>query len=165
MNTHSAGGGIDVRGWAGFCRAHLHDYSPAAARFWLVLALIGAWAMGLAGLRLAQLEARELWQILGWTTIAATAAAFPIQIPRSKHSIASGDIVIFLLLAMHGTSAAVLAAGLEGLIAASRSSARLSSRIASLCAAVVGMTMGGSLLEATQPWLHGHGLPYAAAHL
>src|ERR1700682_405814 len=130
MTTNSAGGGIDVRWWVGFGRAHLHDYSPAAARFWLALALIGAWAIGLAGLQLAQLEARELWQILGWTTIAATAAAFPIQIPRSKHSIATGDIVIFLLLALHGTSAAVLAAGLEALIASSRTSSRLSSPIA-----------------------------------
>ena len=67
--------------------------------------------------------------------IAATAAIFPIQIPRSKHSIATGDVVVFLLLALHGTSAAVIAAALEALIAASRSSSRLSSRVASLCAA------------------------------
>ena len=154
-----------MRWWVGFCRAHLHDYSPAAARFWLTLALIGAWALVLAGVRLAQLEARELWQILGWSAIAATAAVFPIQIPRSKHSIATGDIVIFLLLALHGTSAAVLAAGLEALIASSRSSSRLSSPVASLCAAAVGMTIGGSLLDIAQPWLQDHGLPYAAAHL
>jgi diguanylate cyclase (GGDEF)-like protein/PAS domain S-box-containing protein len=106
-----------------------------------------------------------LWQILGWTTIAATAAAFPIQIPRSKHSIATGDIVIFLLLALHGTSAAVLAAGLEALIASSRTSSRLSSPIASLCAAAIAMTIGGSLLDIVQPWLLDHGLPHAAAHL
>ncbi|TMH01218.1 MAG: EAL domain-containing protein [Betaproteobacteria bacterium] len=116
-------------------------------------------------MRLAQLEAGELWQILGWSAIAATAAAFPIQIPRSKHSIATGDIVIFLLLALHGTSAAALAASLEALIAASRSSSRLSSRVASLCAAAVGMTIGGSLLDIAQPWLQDHGLPHAAAHL
>src|SRR6266403_878429 len=104
MTTNSAGGGIDVRWWVGFCRAHLHDYSPAAARFWLALALIG-------------------------------------------------------------TSAAVLAAGIEALIAASRSSSRLSSRVASLCAAAIGMTIGGSLLDIAQPWLQDHGLPHAAAHL
>src|SRR6266404_877450 len=165
MTTNSAGGGIDVRWWVGFCRAHLHDYSPVAARFWLALTLIGAWALALAGVRLAQLEARELWQILGWSAIAATAAAFPIQIPRSKHSIATGDIVIFLLLALHGTSAAALAASIEALIAASRSSSRLSSRVASLCAAAIGMTIGGSLLDIAQPWLQDHGLPHAAAHL
>src|SRR5947207_12992090 len=132
MTTNSAGGGIDVRWWVGFCRAHLHDYSPAAARFWLALALIGACALALAGVRLTQLEAGELWQILGWRAIAATGAAFPIQIPRSKHSLATGDIVIFLLLALHGTSAAALAASIAALIAASRSSCRLSRRVARL---------------------------------
>src|SRR2546423_6448079 len=157
MTTNPAGGGIDVRGWAGFCRAHLHDYNPAAARFWLALALIGAWAMALAGLRLSQLEPRELWQILGWSAIAATAAIFPIQIPRSKHSIATGDVVIFLLLALHGTSAAALAAAFEALIAASRSSSRLSSRVASLSAAAIAMTIGGSLLGMGQPWLEDQG--------
>src|SRR2546423_1871536 len=165
MTTNSAGGGIDVRGWVGFCRAHLHDYSPAAARFWLALALIGAWALALAGVRLAQLEAGELWQILGWSAIAATAAAFPIQIPRSKHSIATGDIVIFLWRALRGPRPAALAATLEALIAAGGSSSRLSSRVASLCAAAVGMTIGGSLLDIAQPWLQDHGLPHAAAHL
>jgi diguanylate cyclase (GGDEF)-like protein/PAS domain S-box-containing protein len=74
-------------------------------------------------------------------------------------------MIIFLLLALHGTSAAVLAAGIEALIAASRSSSRLSSRVASLCAAAIAMTIGGSLLDIVQPWLQDHGLPHAAAHL
>ena len=62
---------IGVPGWAGFRRAHLHDYSPAAVRFWLALALIGTFALVLSGVRLAQLDAAELWQILGWSAIAA----------------------------------------------------------------------------------------------
>jgi PAS domain S-box-containing protein len=167
MNERELSGceGNDVRWWAGFRRAYLPDYNPAAAGFWLGLALIGASALMLSGVRLAQLEASELLQVLGWSGIAAIAAAFPIQLPRSKHSIATGDVVIFLLLGLHGTSAAVLAASLEALIAASRSSARLSSRIASPCAAAVGMTIGGSLLDAAQPWLQAHGFPQAAAHL
>ena len=167
MDNHELSGcsGIDVGWWAGFRRAHLHDYNTAATRFWLALALVGALALVVSGVRLAQIEASELWQVLGWSAIAAMAAAFPIQIPRSKHSIATGDIVIFLLLALHGTAAAVLAAGLEGLIASSRTSARLSSRVASLCAAATGMAIGGSLLEMAQPWLQDHGLPHAAAHL
>lgn len=167
MDDHelSVSRSIGVPGWAAFRRAHLHDYSLAAVRFWLALALIGAFALVLSGVRLAQLDAAELWQILGWSAIAAIAAAFPIQIPRSKHSVATGDIVIFLLLALHGTPAAVLAAGLEGLVASSRSSARLSSPIASLCAAAVGMAVGGSLLDVAQPWLQANGLPHAAAHM
>ena len=54
----------------------------------------------------------DWWQVLGWTTLAVLAAGFPIQIPRSKHSIATGDIVIFLLLALHGAAAATVAAAL-----------------------------------------------------
>src|SRR2546429_10005413 len=105
MTTNSAGGGIDVRWWVGFCRAHLHDYSPAAARFWLALALIGAWALALAGVRLTQLEAGGVWQIPGWSAIAATAAAFSISVPRRKASIATRAQSTFSLLALPRTAA------------------------------------------------------------
>ena len=156
---------MTVAGWTAFRRAYLHDYGPAARRFWLALAVLGGIALASSAAQVAQLAMGDLLQILGWSTIAAIAAAFPIQIPRSKHSVATGDVVIFLLLALHGTSAAVLAAGLEALIAASRSSLRLSSRIASLCAAAVGMAIGGILLDVAQSWLQDQGLPHAAAHL
>jgi diguanylate cyclase (GGDEF)-like protein/PAS domain S-box-containing protein len=159
--TPSAG----VPGWSAFRQAHLHDYNPAATRYWLAVALTGAAALVLAMLRLTQVDAAELWQALGWITIAAIAAAFPIHIPRSKHSIATGDIVIFLLLALHGAPAAVIAAGLEAFIASRRTSARVSSHIASLAAGAVAMTIAGAFFEIVQPWLQAHGLPHAAAHL
>ncbi|HEY2929375.1 putative bifunctional diguanylate cyclase/phosphodiesterase, partial [Piscinibacter sp.] len=165
MNDPSLNARVEGGWWGGFRRAHLHDYNPAATRFWLALALTGALALALAGTRIAQLPASEWWQILGWTGLVAIAAAFPIPIPRTKHSIATGDVVIFLLLALHGAPAAALAAGLEGLIAALRSSARVSSRIATLSAATAGMTLGGALFELSQPWLQQQGLPHAAAHL
>jgi len=151
--------------WARFQRAHLHDYNAPATRLWLALALAGAMSLVLAGTQLALLDPAELWQIAGWTSIVAMAAAFPIPIPRSKHSIAAGDIVVLLLLALHGTGAAALAAGLEGLIGAMRSSARLSSRVASLSAAAAGMTLSGWLFEGVQAGLQSHGLPLPAAHL
>ena len=83
MDNHELSGcsGIDAGRWAGFRRAHLHDYNTAATRFWLALALVGALALVVSGVRLAQMEANELWQVLGWTAIAAMAAAFPIQPP------------------------------------------------------------------------------------
>jgi diguanylate cyclase (GGDEF)-like protein/PAS domain S-box-containing protein len=151
--------------WSRFRATHLHDYSRAAARVWLALAFTGALAVAVSGARLVHRDADELWQIVGWTGIVAIAAAFPIQIPRSKYSIATGDIVVFLLLALYGVPAAVLAASLEGLIGAVRSSARLSSRIASLAAAAAGMTLGGALFDAAQPTLQDFGLPHPAAHL
>jgi diguanylate cyclase (GGDEF)-like protein/PAS domain S-box-containing protein len=151
--------------WARFQRAHLHDYNAAATRLWLALALAGVLALVLAGARLATLAPAELWQIAGWTAIVAVAAAFPIPIPRSKHSIATGDIVVFLLLALHGPGPAALAAGLEGLIGAMRSSARLTSRVASLAAAAAGMTLSGWLFVGTQAGLQALDLPHPAAHL
>ena len=165
MNDKTLSARIEGGWWGRFRHAHLHDYNPAATRYWLALALAGALALALAGSRIAQLPASEWWQILGWTGLVAIAAAFPIPIPRSKHSIATGDAVIFLLLALHGAPAAALAAGLEGLIGALRSSARVSSRIATLAAASAGMTLGGALFELAQPWLQQRGLPHAAAHL
>jgi diguanylate cyclase (GGDEF)-like protein/PAS domain S-box-containing protein len=155
----------DVGGWARFRAAHLHDYNAAATRVWLMLALTGALTIAVCGASLAHRDAEELWQIMGWTGIVAIAAAFPIQIPRTKYSIASGDILVFLLLALYGAPAAVLAAALEGLIGAARSTARVSSRIASFAAAAAAMMLSGVLFDAAQPLLHDFGLPRAAAHL
>jgi diguanylate cyclase (GGDEF)-like protein/PAS domain S-box-containing protein len=155
----------DIGGWARFRAAHLHDYNAAATRVWLALALTGALTIAVCGARLAHRDAEDLWQILGWTGIVAVAAAFPIQIPRTKYSIASGDILVFLLLALYGAPAAVVAAALEGLIGAARSTARVSSRIASFAAAAAAMMLSGALFDAAQPLLHDFGLPRAAAHL
>lgn len=151
--------------WAHFHRAYLHDYNPSATRFWLGVALAGALALVVCAAGIAQMETSDLWQVLGWTGLVAIAAAFPIQIPRSKHSIATGDVVVFLLLAMHGAPAAVLAAGIEGLIASVRTSIRVSSRIATVSAATVAMTIAGALFASLQPWMQAHGLPHAAGHL
>jgi hypothetical protein len=140
---------VDNAGWARFCAAHLHDYNAAASRLWFGLAFVGALTLAVAGARIVHHEPAELWQILGWAGIVAVAASFPIQIPRSKHSIATGDIVVFLLLALYGPAPAVLAASLEGLIGAVRSSPRLSSRVASLSAAAAGMTLSGALFDGT----------------
>jgi diguanylate cyclase (GGDEF)-like protein/PAS domain S-box-containing protein len=116
-------------------------------------------------LKLAHLPASDLVQIVGWLLITAIASAFPIQIPRTKYSIATCDTIIFLLLAMHGTAAAAFAASLECLIGAVRSTPRLSSRIASTTAAPAAMAFGGTLFEVTQPSLQHAGWPNAAAHM
>ncbi|MFY9513630.1 MAG: EAL domain-containing protein, partial [Rubrivivax sp.] len=114
---------------------------------------------------LAQLPAASLWQIAGWTLIVGIAAAMPIPVPRSKNSIATGDLVIFLLLALHGPAAAVLAAGVEGGVAARCSSKRRSSHIFTATVASFAMALAGSVFTLAQPWLEAGGLPVAAAHL
>jgi diguanylate cyclase (GGDEF)-like protein/PAS domain S-box-containing protein len=153
------------RSWQAFHRTHLHDYGVGATRLWIAVALTGWLALAVSAAKLAQLPASDLLQILGWVTITAIAAAFPIQIPRTKYSIAPCDVIIFLLLAMHGTAAAAFAASVECLIGAMRTSPRLSSRIASLSAAPAAMAIGGTLFEVTQPWLQQQGLPAAASHM
>jgi diguanylate cyclase (GGDEF)-like protein/PAS domain S-box-containing protein len=152
-------------GWHAFHRAHLHDYGPAATRLWVAVAVAGLLALAISAAKLAVLPASELVQIFGWVAITAVAAAFPIQIPRTKYSIATCDVVIFLLLALHGTAAAAFAASIECLIGAVRTSPRLSSRVASLSAAPAAMAIGGSLFERLQPALQQQGLPVAAAHM
>ncbi|MBT9502489.1 MAG: EAL domain-containing protein [Burkholderiaceae bacterium] len=151
--------------WQRFHRAHLFDYNAKATRFWSALALGGLLAMGFALWRLTQLDSAALWQVLGWTGLTMVAAAFPIPIPRSKLSISTGDVLIFLLLALHGMPAAVFAAGLEGLLGSIRTSKRLSSRVGSLAAASLGMTLAGALFVWLQSLLQTAGLAQAAAHL
>ena len=157
--------GASARGWSRFHQLHLHDYGPAATRLWLAIVAAGTVAIGLALSSVVALPPGEVWQMLGWTAVAVTAAAFPIQIPRTKHSIATGDVVLFLLLALHGVAAAVLAAALEAFTASARTSTRLSSRLASLAAAAVAMTAAGLAFGALLPWLQASGLPHAAAQL
>jgi diguanylate cyclase (GGDEF)-like protein/PAS domain S-box-containing protein len=166
--TESQGPGSEAApaGWWGrFHRSQLFDYNAAARRLWLALALTGTLAIIGALAALVRVPAIELWQVAAWLAIVAVAAAFPIQIPRSKHSIATGDIVIFLLLAMYGAGAAIAAAAIEGLIGAVRSSTRWSSRIASMTAGAAGMALAALVFEGVQDALQSIGLPFAGAHL
>jgi PAS domain-containing protein len=154
-----------ARAWQRFVQAHLHDYNRDATRFWLAIQGAGALALlwALAGLSGRGLN--EWWQVLGWTTLAVLAAGFPIQIPRSKHTIATGDVVIFLLLALHGAAAATIAAAIEAFVASRRTSARVSSHLASAAANAAAMAAGGALFELSQGWLAALGVAHAAAHM
>jgi diguanylate cyclase (GGDEF)-like protein/PAS domain S-box-containing protein len=152
-------------GWARFQALHLFDYNAAARRYWLALAACGLACTLWAAAAALALPATLRWQVLGWLGLVAVAAAFPIQIPRSKHSIASGDILIYLVLALYGAPVAVLAAALEGWVGAWRTSTRLTSRLATLAAAAIGMTMGGALFAELQSLLVSAQVPAPAAHL
>ena len=165
MTPHDFNPAPPLGRWARFQRTHLHDYNRAAARFWFALAGVGALALVAAMARVVQLPAGALWQVLAGTAAVAIAAFYPIQIPRTKHSIAVGDIFVFLMLALHGTGAATLAAALEGLIGASRTTTRLTSRIATVAAASAGMAASGWLFAGSEAALVATGVPQAASHL
>ena len=151
--------------WARFHRAHLFDYNPAATRFWLALALTGGLAVVVAGVQLLHLPAANVLQALAWTVTVALAAAFPVRLPLSKHSIVVGDVLVFMLLALFGVAPAVLAAAVEGAMAATRTSTRLTSRVATPAGAAAAMYASGLLFEAAAPALRGLGLPAAGAQL
>ena len=151
--------------WRSFHARHLFDYGLQATRYWLLLVALGGLAFGAAIARLAVLPWPELSQVLAWTVVVLVAAAFPIPIPRSKHSISTGDVLVFLLLALYGAPAATVAAALEGVMGAARASARLSSRIATPAGAAIGMSLAGLAFDAAPSILGAWGLHPAATHL
>ena len=125
-------------------RGLLPDYNRAAAAYWWVLAIAGALALGAAVTAVAALPWQTIGQILGGSMIAAFVGMFPLRIPKTKNSIAAGDIFIFLLLLVHGPHAAVIAATAEATACAWRTSGRWSSRIAGPAASAVSMLACGT---------------------
>jgi diguanylate cyclase (GGDEF)-like protein/PAS domain S-box-containing protein len=134
--------------WARFRARHLFDYSAAATRYWLAIAAAGLCAGAWAVMALAQRPPQDAWSLLAGLALVALAACFPVKLPRSTHSIAVADVFIFSLLVTVGVPTAVLAAGLEALIGALRTSKRLTSRISSPTSAMVAMTCCGATYSA-----------------
>lgn len=137
-NVSVAGGA-----WARFARAHLYDYSTAATRLWLAIALTGGVVFAVMLAQLAAEPLRHQVEVLVGLAVVAVAAFFPVQIPRTKHSIGVADVLVFLLLALYGVPAAVLAAAVEGFGVAVRSSTRLTSRVGTPASAATAMGLCG----------------------
>ncbi len=127
--------------WARWHAAHLHDYPPAATRLWLLMAAAGLAAMAWALASLRGQDPTTLWPVAAGLGLVAVAAMFPVQIPRTKHTVLVADVFIFTILAALGAPAAILAVGVEGLIGTVRTSKRLSSRVSSPSAAMASMAV------------------------
>jgi diguanylate cyclase (GGDEF)-like protein/PAS domain S-box-containing protein len=127
--------------WARFRERHLFDYAPAALRLWLVIGSAGGIALAHALWRLSDVAPAGLWPVAAGLAAVALAAAFAVQIPRTKYSFSAADVFTFTLLATQGAPVAVLAAGLDGLIGTWRTSKRLSSRISTPAAAMAAMAL------------------------
>lgn len=136
--------------WARFREAHLFDYSNAATRFWLIIAAAGvctgAWSLWALALDPPQ----DRWTLVAGLAFVALAACFPVKLPRSTHSMVVADVFTFTLLLTAGAPAAVLAAGVEALIGALRTSRRLTSRVSSPTSAMVAMASCGAAFAAVQ---------------
>ncbi len=150
---------------AGWKAAHFHDYTPQAMRLWLGVALAGALALGMALYGLVTSTAPDTAYLIIGLLLVAVAAWFPVEIPRTRYSVGVADLFIFTMLAVLGTPAAVLAAGLEGLIGAARGSKRLSSRVSTPAAGMAAMLLTGLVFEAltSQLMRQGLGMPAAKA--
>jgi diguanylate cyclase (GGDEF)-like protein/PAS domain S-box-containing protein len=148
-----------------FLLTHFHDYTPAAMRMWLAIALAGALALTAALVAMASPTAPNRLHTMVALLFVAVAAWFPVQIPRTKYSIGAADVFVFLMLSVLGPPAAVLAVGFEGAIGAWRGSKRLSSRISTPAAAMASMAICGALFEALWPLVVGLGLKAPTAKL
>jgi diguanylate cyclase (GGDEF)-like protein/PAS domain S-box-containing protein len=134
--------------WARLHRALMPDYNRKATICWWAVVLLGAGTLLYSAATMLALSVDAMAQILVGTTIAMLAGFFPVRIPRSKSSFAAGEIFIFLLLLLHGPSAAAVAAAGEALVGSWRTSRRWTSRIFSPAAAALAMFAAGSLLHA-----------------
>ncbi|MDZ7653644.1 MAG: EAL domain-containing protein [Burkholderiaceae bacterium] len=120
------------------------DYNRAAFIYWCVVVVLGSGALALSVAGVAQLPAASLGQVLLIASIAAVVGLFPLQIPKTKNSIAAGDVFIFLTLLLYGPFAAALAAAAEAAVAAWRTSTRWTSRLLGPASAALTMLACGS---------------------
>jgi hypothetical protein len=131
MNTMAAVRGMD-------------DYTLRAKAYWWTTSLVGAAALGLALLNVAQFDSAVVLQVVGGTTVAALTGLFPERIPGTKTSLAGAELFIFLLLLVHGPAAATIAAAAEAAVGSYRTSKRWTSRVGSPTMAALAMYGCGS---------------------
>ncbi|MDZ7653643.1 MAG: EAL domain-containing protein [Burkholderiaceae bacterium] len=143
--------------------ALMPDYNRKATLYWWSVVILGSAALGVAILQVAAMPAEHVWQVVAGTLIAAVAGFFPVRVPRSKSAFAAGEIYIFLLLAMFGPAAAVVAASTESLVGVLRSSKRWTSRIASPAMAAIAMSLCGIAFQSASDALRAAGLFNAGA--
>ena len=135
-----------------FHRLHtalMPDYNRKATTYWWLMVALGTGFLIHATWRVYGLPLSVLPQIVLGTGMAVLAGFFPVRIPGSKNSFVAGEVFIFLLLLMHGTSAATIGAAGEAFIGSYRSSKRWTSRIASPTFAALAMGLSGHLMEGT----------------
>ena len=133
--------------WAAFAARHLFDYNRSATRLWLVIVGSGVLAGGWALVQMLGSPLPAWGPVLLGMGLVLLASAFPLQIPRSSHSLGLADVFTFSILLTLGPAPAVLAAGAEGALGAWRSSKRLTSRWSTPAAAMAAMACCGLAFE------------------
>jgi diguanylate cyclase (GGDEF)-like protein/PAS domain S-box-containing protein len=145
--TIDSAGSAEAPWWLRAHRALMPDYNRTAAVYWWLVVAAGAAALAWAAASVAARGASVGVQVVVGCAIAMFAGLFPVRVPGSKNSFAAGEIFIFLLLLMHGPSAAALAAAGEGFIGSMRTSKRWTSRLISPAIAALSITLVGGALH------------------
>jgi diguanylate cyclase (GGDEF)-like protein/PAS domain S-box-containing protein len=143
-------------------RAHaalMPDYSRRATALWCLLLVLGGAALLHSAARVVQWPAGAAAQTAAGIAIAMVAGMFPVLIPRTSFAIGAAEIFVFLMLAMLGPEAAVLAAAGEAAVASWNSSRRWTSRLASPAIAAAAMLLCGSAYAAVMQAARGASLP------
>jgi len=151
--------------WSRVHGALMPDYNRQATTYWWMAVLIGGAVLVRALGILSTLPLLTLAQVGAGAVIAMLAGFFPFRVPRSKNSFTAGELVIFVLLLLHGPAAATLAAASEALVGAWRTSKRWTSRIISPATASIAMLAAGSSLDAAMIFLRSLGMASAAGLL
>ncbi len=143
---------LPLRWWSRLHQQLMPDYNRKATAYWWLVVLTGGVVVVASIVSLARESASDQLQIGLGMLIAMLAGFFPVRVPRSKNSFAAGEIFIFLLLLIHGPSAAALAAASEAALGSWRTSKRWTSRIVSPAMAALAMFATG--------WVFSQALPH-----
>ncbi len=144
--------------WRNFVRRHLFDYPPPARAAWLSITGAGAAALGWALWQFAAQPGAAVAPLALALGLVMLASALSLKLPRTSYSLTVSDVFVFGVLAALGPAAAVLAAGIDGLVGALRNSSRLSSRASTPAAAMAAMASCGWAFEQAKAFLSAFGL-------
>jgi diguanylate cyclase (GGDEF)-like protein/PAS domain S-box-containing protein len=136
-----------LRWWQRLHAALMPDYNRQAAVYWWSVVLLGVLVLLVSVVQLAMQPPAAWLQVAVGTAIAMLAGFFPVRVARSTNSFAAGEIFLFLLLLVHGPSAAALAAAGEGAVGALRTSKRWTSRVATPAMAALSIYIAGSVMD------------------
>ena len=126
------------------------DYNHRAGACWWAMVFTGSVLLLACLVALAQ-EPPGVWlQVGAGMGLAMLAALFPVRIPGTRHSFVASDVVIFVLLLLHGPAAAAVAVAGEAFLGSLRTTKRWSSRIASPAIGAIAICTAGGLLEAVR---------------
>jgi diguanylate cyclase (GGDEF)-like protein/PAS domain S-box-containing protein len=134
------------------------NYNRAATLYWWLVVVLGHVLLGALLVQLSMQPWPVLAQVAVGVLLAVGSGLFPVRVPGTINSFAAGEVVIFLVLLLHGPAAAAVVAAAESGVGAWRTSRRWTSRISSPALATLAMSAAGWLFDAGRQALAARGL-------